>query len=743
MSLDSLVVNDVTRLNPVKVFSIARPESVEAVQDAVRRAGGPISVGGGRFSMGGQTASPDSLHLDMRRMNRIVAFAPVERVVRVEPGVRWCDLQQFLDGHDLSVKIMQTYANFTVGGSLSVNCHGRYIGLGPLVLSVRSIRIVTADGECREASPSQAPELFHGAIGGYGGLGVIVEAELEVSANERVERSSRKMKASEYLGWFRQKIRPSADILFHNGDLYPPDYERIRAVSWTRTERGVTTADRLQPVRRRYLLEKYFFWAFTETPLGRWRREHLVDPLLFRKRLVHWRNYEAGYSVEELEPRSRAHSTYVLQEYFVPIDRFDDFRRAAAEILQRHRVNVVNISVRHALADPGTLLAWAREEVFAFVLYYKQRTRESARTRVAVWTRELIQAAIDLGGAYYLPYQAHATAEQFHAAYPRARELFALKARLDPDFRFRNVIWDTYYPEERRLREPASDDSEFLSVFASVEGHDGLYRFLQTVFNLYPEDRLHALIREAMALHGEDEAIYRHVQEHLGEVSARFGLFTHALPTLLRQKRVLRDQTLELLGAARRVDGYLEIGSTGRYWAALRGQVEFSGPLLFMNDLAPTRSPVDIIDRGGRLSPVGTFLPLDGYPPLTAAQVPDASLDLVTCYIGLHHCPLDLLDEFIGSIVRVLRPGGRFVLRDHDCTTEERARFVSLIHTVFNAGTDVPWESNAAELRRFRPVDEWIAMLAGHGLAHTGPRLAQHNDPSDNLLLCFVKDAAA
>jgi FAD/FMN-containing dehydrogenase len=101
--------------------------------------------------------------------------------------------------------------------------------------------------------------------------------------------------------------------------------------------------------------------------------------------------------------------------------------------------------VRHAQKDPGTLLAWARGETFAFVLYYKQRTRDNAINRVAVWTRELIDAAISCGGAYYLPYQPHATHAQFHAAYPRATELFALKRRLDPAFRFRNVIWDKYY----------------------------------------------------------------------------------------------------------------------------------------------------------------------------------------------------------------------------------------------------------------------------------------------------------
>ena len=401
MATDSHIVNEVTGLYPVPVFSVVTPRSLAEVQEAVRRSTGPLAVGGGRFSMGGQTASPGCLQIDMRQMNQVLHFSPVERTVRVQTGIRWCDLQRFLDPHDLSVSIMQTYANFTVGGSLSVNVHGRYIGQGPLILSVRAIKVLLASGECVEATPEQNSEIFFGAIGGYGGLGVIVEAELALAPNERVERTNRKLRTSEYLEFFKQKVRDSGEAIFHNGDLYPPHYAKVRAVTWSRTSRGVTEPSRLQPIRKHYLLEKYFFWAFTETPFGNWRREYLVDPLLFRKKKVHWRNFEAGYDVAELEPYSRKHSTYVLQEYFIPIDRLEDFVEQAGEVLRRYRVNVVNISIRHALADSGSLLAWARQEVFAFVLYYKQRTRESARTRVAVWTRELVQKAIDLGGTYY------------------------------------------------------------------------------------------------------------------------------------------------------------------------------------------------------------------------------------------------------------------------------------------------------------------------------------------------------
>ena len=82
--------------------------------------------------------------------------------------------------------------------------------------------------------------------------------------------------------------------------------------------------------------------------------------------------------------------------------------------------------------------------MFAFVVYYKQGTDTASQREVGVWTRELIDAALDLGGSYYLPYQLHATEAQFLRAYPRAPEFFALKARVDPTNKFRNLLWDKY-----------------------------------------------------------------------------------------------------------------------------------------------------------------------------------------------------------------------------------------------------------------------------------------------------------
>ena len=454
----TLTVNDVTGLNPIPVQDAFAPGGTLEIVEAVRSHPGPISIGGGRFSQGGQTAAEGSLHIDMRGMDRILSIDTAGRTITVQAGATWRKIQSAIDTLGLAVKIMQTYANFTVGGSMSVNAHGRYIGLGPLILSVRSFQIVLADGSVVEATPTQNADIFYGAIGGYGGLGVITQATLELTENVRVRREHRTMPIADYGEWFRANVRGADSVVLHNADLYPNEYEQVGALSYVRTDEPVTIEERLIPEDRTYRMHRLVYGVISEWPFGEEIREHIVDPLAFRGHQVTWRNWEASYDVAELEPRSRENSTYVLQEYFVPVARFDEFVPKMRRVFQQHDVNVINVSIRHALPDPGSLMAWAREEVFAFVVYYKQDTGAAAVAEVRDWTRALIDEVLAVGGTYYLPYQPHATDEQFLRAYPRAPEFFELKHRLDPTNKFRNALWDEYFPDPALSRLTVGDE---------------------------------------------------------------------------------------------------------------------------------------------------------------------------------------------------------------------------------------------------------------------------------------------
>lgn len=445
-TLPRLEVGNITGLYPVEVTRIEAPRSTAEVIAAVRAWSGRIAVGGGRYSMGGQVAVLGGLHLDMRQMNGLVWLRPAQRTVRVQAGMRWRDLQDLLDPQGLAVKIMQSYANFSVGGSVSVNCHGRYVGLGPVGHSVRALQIVTADGGVIEASPQANADWFAAAIGGYGAVGVITEVELDIVPNARIERRVVPVALADYVTHFRRSVQADPTAVLHNADLLPPAFDAPVCVTWHRVGDDVALTEPARLVGRgeTYALAQNAIFVMTELPGGALLRSKLVHPLLMRPPAVKWLNHEASLDAAELEPRTRALSTYVLQEYFIPEHGFLGFAGGMASLLRRRGVEALNVSIRHSPPDRVSLLPWAREEVFSFVLYFKQRTGPRARERVGAWTRELIELALRHGGRYYLPYQLHASAGQFARAYPEADALRRFKRTVDPEGRFSNELWRRY-----------------------------------------------------------------------------------------------------------------------------------------------------------------------------------------------------------------------------------------------------------------------------------------------------------
>ncbi|WP_281615263.1 FAD-binding protein [Flammeovirga sp. SubArs3] len=444
--LENKRVNDITQINPIQVGSVVQPHTNEEISQAILTTTGPISIGGGRYSMGGQIGFQNSLHFDMRQFNKVLRLDKEKKQVTVQTGITWRDLQKIIDKENLSIKIMQTYANFTVGGSISVNCHGRYIGHGPIISSVKEIKVISTSGEEILANREQNQEVFNAAIGGYGGIGVIVEATLQLVDNVKVERKTNLIDVTDYNAFFEKEIKNDTTVIFQNGDLYPPNFDVVNNVCWKVSNKELTDTTRVTPEGINYWLEPKLVEVASWGNWGKWARKTFFDPYFYRNEKVVWRNKEASYDVAEIEPKSREKNTYVLQEYFIPVNNLTSFIPKMKAVYEKYNVNVLNVSLRHAYPDKESYLSWADEEVFALVIYYKQGTDELSKQNVKAWTVEMTDAIISENGKWYLPYQPHASYEQFTKAFQHSDQYFAVKHRLDSLNRFNNKLLDKYNP---------------------------------------------------------------------------------------------------------------------------------------------------------------------------------------------------------------------------------------------------------------------------------------------------------
>lgn len=324
----------------------------------------------------------------------------------------------------------------------------------------------------------------------------------------------------------------------------------------------------------------------------------------------------------------------------------------------------------------------------------------------------------------------------------------ALPSRLDPASPYASLLRLISPGEARAVSAPAQASthaidgttprSNFHVVYDDLRARDRFFLFLQNVYHLYPESPFHQLIIDETNESSSDQNIYNKIQERLAGIKPFLSEATYGLPALKKQKAEMARQTAELLGTSRRLSGYVEIGTTGRYANGIRQQIPIDGPLYVVNDVEPGFSPNDIAERG-QLTKVGEYVPMGNYEPFDGNVIRPESVELVTNFIGFHHAPADKRARFIQAVWRVLKPGGRLVVRDHDVDSPEMHAFVALAHDVFNAGLNITWAENAAQVRNFTSVPQLEAALGAAGFEKSASRLLQAHDPTRNTLMVFVK----
>jgi FAD/FMN-containing dehydrogenase len=449
-------VDDVSRrehARPAEVWHVpddpaAAVEQLRAVLARAKAAGLPVSVAGARHSMGGHTVAPGGVVIDTLGFRRMSLDGDV---LTVGAGARWADVLPYLDARGRSVEVMQSNDSFTVGGSLSVNCHGWQVGRPPFVSSVESFRLMTADGLVRTCSRAENSELFALAAGGYGLFGIVLDARLRVVPNARYRAERAVFPADRYEAEYADRVeRTDAAMAFGRLCVTPGEGTFLREAILTSFHPDPLPDGAVPPLAP--VAGSGLARAVLRGSIGseygkalRWDAEKHAGTAVFGRWFT--RNQLLHTGVERFQERS-ADRVDVLDESFVPRGQVAAFLERMRTILPRHDVDLLNVTVRAVGRDDQTVLRYAPSEGFAFVFLFNQPLTPEADATLAAATREVIDATLDLGGSYYLPYRPHATPAQFRRAYPSADRFFAAKARYDPDGRFQNGFSRRYGPTQ-------------------------------------------------------------------------------------------------------------------------------------------------------------------------------------------------------------------------------------------------------------------------------------------------------
>lgn len=443
--------NDVSQLNETLIKQVipvakGRDEAAAQLCGLVKSAaitGKKISIAGARHSMGGHTVYPKGIIVDMRSYDWMELDAS-NNILTVGAGAFWAKIIPYLNQYGKSVAVMQANNSFSVGGSLSVNCHGWQAHTPPIVSTVESFRLVNAKGEVVKCSRQSNKELFSLALGGYGLFGIILDVELRVVENPMYRLKSYLIDSEDYMNRYEALIDKQSQVgmVYGRINVNPAHFMEEALLSFFYIDSNATPI----PLTKVGFegLRGGLFRGSVSSEYGknlRWKVEKGAAHLFSGKRFL--RNQLINEGVELIQ-NSQDGYTDILHEYFIPREAVGRFIKALKVIIPQYPVNLLNITLRHVSKDRDTYLPYAQQDVLGFVMLYHQAKNPAAEKAMKALTQRLIDEAIALKGTYYLPYRLHATKVQMYTAYPMASRFFLLKRKYDPNETFQNLFYEAY-----------------------------------------------------------------------------------------------------------------------------------------------------------------------------------------------------------------------------------------------------------------------------------------------------------
>ena len=444
--------DDVSQLNKTKVNKIvdvandpiAMKKQLKEMLVYAKQHHLKVAISGAKHSMGGHTIYPDGIALNMLPY-KYMKLDEKSNILTIGSGATWHQALQYLDGFGKSIAVMQSFSDFSIGGSISVNGHGWQKSAPPISSSVESFTLMKANGEIVNCSRSENPELFKLVIGGYGLLGIILDVKLHVVDNTALKFHSVAVDPQQYTENYQKLVSENPQVQFAYGRLRISDkyfLEQATLNYFTKTDEKPMPL--VQQQNKNAEVRRIVFRGSVGNEYGkrlRWDLESSLNKV--SPYAVFSRNEilsEQARLIENKDPNS----TDLLHEYFIPKQHLAAFIQDLKPILKDSKLDLLNITIREIQQDQDAFMNYAHEDVFGLVFLFNQKKTAEQEQDMQGLTNRILDVALKNKGSYYLPYRLHISHEKMRLAYPQADEFFALKKKYDADEIFSNRFYMHY-----------------------------------------------------------------------------------------------------------------------------------------------------------------------------------------------------------------------------------------------------------------------------------------------------------
>lgn len=448
---------------------VYRPSNSDGLRKVLATADeGDYTIGarGAGNSYGDATLNEGNITLDMSRMNRILEWEPEIGRITIEPGVTISQLWQYILEDGWWPAVIPGTSNPTVGGCAGMNIHGKNAWRqGTIGDHIEEFDLMLPSGEIISCSRENNRELFFGAIGSFGMLGIFTSLTL------RLKRI--------YSGYLEVHALASRNLreMMDQFDAHLDDSDYL--VGWIDAYAGGSSLGRGQIHRANYLVN-----GVDPNPQQSMRldHQHLPDTLfLFVPRSIMWRLMRPfmnklgtrlvnmgkywtsrwSHDSKFLQPhvafhflldyvpnwkRSYGSGGLIQYQCFVPEEAAHD---AFSEILmhcqKRGLVNFLTVLKKHRTDE--FLISHG---VDGYSLAMDFRVKIGKRERLAMLAKELDEIVLQAGGRFYLAKDSTLRPEVVEAYLGQEviNKFHSLKNEYDPGAILQTNLWRRLFAQQ-------------------------------------------------------------------------------------------------------------------------------------------------------------------------------------------------------------------------------------------------------------------------------------------------------
>jgi FAD/FMN-containing dehydrogenase len=201
---------------PVRDCTLWQPVTAEALHAALPPLPSSIARGNGR-AYGDASLNPDAT-IDMRRLDRLIAFDDATGELVCEAGVLLSDIIDAFVPRGWFVPVTPGTRMVTIGGMIASDVHGKnHHGAGSFCDHLLWLDLELGDGRVLRCSHQENAELFAATCGGMGLTGMIVRAAFPLI---RIESA-----------WMRQRTLRARDLAEAMA-LFESSHDWTYSVAW-------------------------------------------------------------------------------------------------------------------------------------------------------------------------------------------------------------------------------------------------------------------------------------------------------------------------------------------------------------------------------------------------------------------------------------------------------------------------------------------------------------------------------